>query len=74
MFTARPCMSAVEICDEIEAISYDGPIVDGRPARQFARRNGGDVTLWVCMVPLLIFSRRHHACAHGLCALADQSH
>eukprot|EP00965_Chrysotila_dentata_P085663 2826141-Pleurochrysis_carterae.AAC.1 len=46
MFTARPCMSAVETCDEIEARSHDGPIVDGRSARQFARQNGGAVTLW----------------------------
>eukprot|EP00965_Chrysotila_dentata_P086555 2857512-Pleurochrysis_carterae.AAC.2 len=46
MFTARPCMSAVETCDVLEARSHDGPIVDGRSARQFARQNGGDVTLW----------------------------
>eukprot|EP00965_Chrysotila_dentata_P246949 6207454-Pleurochrysis_carterae.AAC.3 len=39
-------MGAVETCDEIEARSHDGPIVDGRTARQFARQNGGDVTLW----------------------------
>eukprot|EP00965_Chrysotila_dentata_P113406 3748282-Pleurochrysis_carterae.AAC.1 len=70
MFTARPCMSAIETCDEIVARSHDGPIADGRSARQFARQNGGDVRVW--MVPLLIHSRRpNHACAHGLFALAE---
>eukprot|EP00965_Chrysotila_dentata_P072888 2409358-Pleurochrysis_carterae.AAC.1 len=30
---------------------------------------------WVCMVPLLIHSRRPaYACAHRSCALATQSH
>eukprot|EP00965_Chrysotila_dentata_P046413 1542254-Pleurochrysis_carterae.AAC.2 len=38
MFTARPCRSAVETCDEIEAISHGVPIVDGRSARQFERQ------------------------------------
>eukprot|EP00965_Chrysotila_dentata_P018479 615262-Pleurochrysis_carterae.AAC.2 len=75
MFTACPSMSAVETCGEIEARSHDGSIVDGLSARQFARQNGGAVTLWVCMVPLFIHSRRpNHACAHGLCALAEQIH
>eukprot|EP00965_Chrysotila_dentata_P123144 4070709-Pleurochrysis_carterae.AAC.1 len=61
----------LETCGEIEARSKDGSIVDGRSARQFARQNGGEV----CMVPFLIQSRRpNHACAHGLCALAEQSH
>eukprot|EP00965_Chrysotila_dentata_P237093 6201682-Pleurochrysis_carterae.AAC.3 len=36
----------VKPCDEIAARSHDGPIVDGRSARQFARQNSGDVTLW----------------------------
>eukprot|EP00965_Chrysotila_dentata_P156822 5181822-Pleurochrysis_carterae.AAC.2 len=64
-------MSAVETCDEIEARSHGGHIVDGRVARQFARQKGGDV----CLVPLFIYYRRtNHACAHRLRALAEQSH
>eukprot|EP00965_Chrysotila_dentata_P169689 5601133-Pleurochrysis_carterae.AAC.1 len=46
MFTARPCMSAVETCDEIEGRWRGGPIVDGRSARRFSQQNGGDVKLW----------------------------
>eukprot|EP00965_Chrysotila_dentata_P168988 5580309-Pleurochrysis_carterae.AAC.1 len=46
MFTARLCMGAVEPCDEIEARSHGGPIVDGRSVRQFARQNSGNVTHW----------------------------
>eukprot|EP00965_Chrysotila_dentata_P167826 5542222-Pleurochrysis_carterae.AAC.1 len=46
MTTTRPCSGAVETCDEIEARSYEGPIVDGRSARQVARHNSGDVILW----------------------------
>eukprot|EP00965_Chrysotila_dentata_P218251 6190483-Pleurochrysis_carterae.AAC.1 len=46
MFTARPVMNAVETCDEIEARSHAGLIVDGRSVRQFARQNGCDVTLY----------------------------
>eukprot|EP00965_Chrysotila_dentata_P221079 6192181-Pleurochrysis_carterae.AAC.1 len=41
----RLCMGAVKTCDEIEARLCDGQIVDGWSARQFARQNGGDVTL-----------------------------
>eukprot|EP00965_Chrysotila_dentata_P242538 6204922-Pleurochrysis_carterae.AAC.1 len=36
-------MGAVETCDEIEARVHDGPIMDGRSARQFARQNCGGV-------------------------------
>eukprot|EP00965_Chrysotila_dentata_P215911 6189066-Pleurochrysis_carterae.AAC.2 len=39
-------MGAVETCDEIGARSHDGRPEDGRPPRQFARQNVGDVTLW----------------------------
>eukprot|EP00965_Chrysotila_dentata_P256300 6212501-Pleurochrysis_carterae.AAC.2 len=63
MFTARPCMNAVETCDEIEARLHDGPIVDGRLARQFARQNDGDVTLWDSHLKLA--PRAHDPFAHA---------
>eukprot|EP00965_Chrysotila_dentata_P091669 3026368-Pleurochrysis_carterae.AAC.2 len=56
MFTARLCMSSVETCDEIEARSHDVPSVEGRSARQFARQNGGDVTLWESHLGLACFA------------------
>eukprot|EP00965_Chrysotila_dentata_P168113 5551740-Pleurochrysis_carterae.AAC.1 len=57
MFTARLGMGAVETCDEIEARSHGGPIVDGRSARQFARQNNGDVILCdCCYVPNWAFT------------------
>eukprot|EP00965_Chrysotila_dentata_P022449 743286-Pleurochrysis_carterae.AAC.2 len=67
MFTARACMSAVENCDEIEARSYDGPIVDGWSARQFARQNGGDVTLWDSHLSLAFILEDQITRAHTDC-------
>eukprot|EP00965_Chrysotila_dentata_P033767 1124098-Pleurochrysis_carterae.AAC.1 len=52
IFTARPCTSAFETCDEIEGRKCGGPIVDGRTGRRFARQNSGDVTLWASHLSL----------------------
>eukprot|EP00965_Chrysotila_dentata_P175347 5787984-Pleurochrysis_carterae.AAC.2 len=72
----RLCMGAVEACEEIEARSHEGPIVDGQSARQFARQNGGDVTLWVSQLSLACYAclPPTYAWAHGPCAHARQSH
>eukprot|EP00965_Chrysotila_dentata_P155744 5147063-Pleurochrysis_carterae.AAC.1 len=57
MYTARLCICAVETCDEIGARSHDGRLVDGRLPRQFARQNGGDVTLWDFYLRLACYAR-----------------
>eukprot|EP00965_Chrysotila_dentata_P202493 6181158-Pleurochrysis_carterae.AAC.1 len=57
MSTMHLCTGVVKACDEIEARSHDGPIVDGRSARQFAPQNSGDVTLWDFDLSLALWFR-----------------
>eukprot|EP00965_Chrysotila_dentata_P046399 1541741-Pleurochrysis_carterae.AAC.2 len=44
MFATRLCLGDVKTCDETELRQHDGPVLDGRSAKLFARQNGGVVT------------------------------
>eukprot|EP00965_Chrysotila_dentata_P148698 4910636-Pleurochrysis_carterae.AAC.1 len=57
MSTTSLCLGVVKTCDESEARSHDGPIVDGRYAKQFARQNSADVTLWDFHLSLACYAR-----------------